>query len=170
VQVATPTGGRKLRYIFGADDRTQTSSITTTYPWRTVGQVNMQGSNGNRYTCSGATVGPRAVLTAGHCVHSGPGGSGWYNVQFSAGRSCSSCNPYGTLQWSWITTYRAWVSGEQLNGSAALCQQLAQPAAALASASGRALQRCPFRRTYCGGSPRRREPLTRGGAAWRKST
>jgi V8-like Glu-specific endopeptidase len=111
VQVVAAAAGRKLRYIFGADDRTQTSSIATAYPFRTVGQVNMQGSGGNRYTCSGATVGPRAVLTAGHCVHSGPGGSGWYNVQFSAGRSCSTCNPYGTLQWSWITTYRAWVSG-----------------------------------------------------------
>jgi V8-like Glu-specific endopeptidase len=90
-----PTTGRKLKYIFGADGRVQTSSLATTYPWRTVGQINMQGSDGNTYTCSGATVGPRAVLTAGHCVHSGPGGSGWYNVQFSAGRSCRTCNPYG---------------------------------------------------------------------------
>lgn len=110
------TSGRRLNYIFSGDGRVQVGS-TTTYPWRTIGQINMQSSTGATYTCSGATVGARAVLTAGHCVHSGPGGAGWYNVQFSAGRSCNTAGatckaPYGTLGWSHITTYQAWTNSK----------------------------------------------------------
>lgn len=108
---AAGTIGRRLNYVFSPDDRTQVGG-TTSYPWRTIGQINMKASDGKKYTCSGATVGTRAVLTAGHCVHSGPGGAGWYDVQFSAGRSCGSCNPYGTLPWSHITTYRAWTNSK----------------------------------------------------------
>jgi V8-like Glu-specific endopeptidase len=104
----TTSTGRRLNYIFSPENRVQVNP-TTAYPWRTIGQLNMQASNGNTYTCSGATVGRRAVLTAGHCVHSGPGGPGWYNVQFSAGRNGAS-NPYGTLSWSHITTYTAWTN------------------------------------------------------------
>lgn len=104
----TKSAGRRLNYIFSPDARTRISG-TTTFPWRTIGQLDMQATNGKDYTCSGATVGSRAILTAGHCVHSGPGGSGWYNVQFSAGRN-GGTNPYGTLPWSHITTYQAWTN------------------------------------------------------------
>jgi hypothetical protein len=47
------------------------------YPYSTIGKVFFIGSDGQDYTCSAAVVitnTRRAVWTAGHCVHAGPGG------------------------------------------------------------------------------------------------
>ncbi len=100
------TATRKLRYVFSPDGRTNIAGSMRNYPWRTIGQIDMVSSTGGRFGCSGATVGARSVLTAGHCVHQGPGGT-WFDVKFSAGRTCttsSACNPYGTLSWSYMTS------------------------------------------------------------------
>ncbi|MHC1743098.1 MAG: serine protease [Syntrophobacteraceae bacterium] len=49
------------------------------YPHNAIGRVFFTGSDGLDYACSGASIGGRAVLTAGHCVHEGNGsGSGWH--------------------------------------------------------------------------------------------
>jgi hypothetical protein len=120
ITVKDPAGGRKLKYIFTPDGRTQVGAMTA-FPWRTIGQIDMTTTTGSTKACSGATIGPRAVLTAGHCVHSGPGTNGaagaWYDVKFSAGRKCATknnitCNPYGTLSWSHMTTYQAWTNSK----------------------------------------------------------
>lgn len=46
-----------------------------TFPWSTVGKIFFTAADGGEYVCSGAVIGPRVVLTAGHCVHDGKNGA-----------------------------------------------------------------------------------------------
>jgi V8-like Glu-specific endopeptidase len=53
---------RSLKYIIGQDDRFEVTDIPQ-WPFTAVGQFLYK--NGS---CSGVMIGPRSVLTAGHCV------------------------------------------------------------------------------------------------------
>ena len=55
-------------------------SASTPYPYKTIGKVFFTDDKGQRYECSAASIGGRAVLTAGHCI----------------------CNEEGTYYTNWI--------------------------------------------------------------------
>ena len=77
----------------GSDSRRRVFN-NTSYPYRTMGQLN----GGRRSGCSGTLVGPQHVLTAAHCLWS-KRRSAWSNVTFRPARegNCESlaCEPYG---------------------------------------------------------------------------
>lgn len=59
------TGNRKLKTVFGIDDRREITSKQS-FPWRAVGLIRYKNDLGN-WACSGSIIGPKAVITAAHC-------------------------------------------------------------------------------------------------------
>jgi V8-like Glu-specific endopeptidase len=92
--------GRRLKYIFSPDARERVTA-TTTFPWRTIGQLDMQATNGVEYTCSGATVGSRAILTADTACTAAQAAQAGSTYSFRRGKP-----------WFHITTYQAWTNSK----------------------------------------------------------
>jgi V8-like Glu-specific endopeptidase len=61
--------------VCGRDDRIRISPATA-YPWRAICQLIITMANGSQSRCTGWFIGPRTVMTAGHCVYSHTAG-GW---------------------------------------------------------------------------------------------
>ncbi|MBI5238694.1 MAG: trypsin-like serine protease [Deltaproteobacteria bacterium] len=81
------------------------TSLYSTYPYSTVGRV-FFSSGGSNYSCSGSSIGNRAVLTAGHCVSNGAGA--WHtNWNFTPAYQNGSA-PYGVWSANWLSTFFAW--------------------------------------------------------------
>ncbi|OLF19292.1 hypothetical protein BU204_02795 [Actinophytocola xanthii] len=98
----------ETRTIFGADDRTRRAA-TTSYPWRAMGSI--LAPNATTSNCSGALIGPRHFLTAGHCIHQGGGGSGqgWYtNRKVAPGQNGINSFPNGLKNHAWYFSVSGW--------------------------------------------------------------
>jgi V8-like Glu-specific endopeptidase len=99
---------------FTSSRATFNSAIDKSYPFRTVGKLFFKDATGAGYMCSASVIKPGVVLTAGHCVHSGSGGTaGWYNsFEFIPGYrkvGATEYRPYGTwTSWAQATTTTDW--------------------------------------------------------------
>ncbi|MFV2085697.1 trypsin-like serine peptidase [Micromonospora sp. LOL_021] len=73
--------------------------------------------NGYDYVCSAATVNSASrllVMTAGHCVHGGSGGTWMQNWTFVP-RYNYGARPYGTWSAKYLTTFTAWANNSNLD-------------------------------------------------------
>ena len=101
-------GSFQIAKIFGADNR-QLRLNTTAYPWRVMGAVLPPGSPLSE--CSGSLIGPRHLLTAGHCIHKGGGGkdSGWFiNRKIAPGQKGIGVFPNGLKNHAWYFSVKGW--------------------------------------------------------------
>jgi glutamyl endopeptidase len=64
-----------LEVVIGADDRVEVGN-TNEYPWRCIASLLMTAADGTNWIGTGWLVGPRILLTAGHCVFMADHG-GW---------------------------------------------------------------------------------------------
>lgn len=80
--------------VIGRDDRIQVNN-TTAYPWRTICSLLITARDGSRWIGTGWLVGPRAVITAGHCVYMHSRGGWARSIEVIPGRN-GSRRPYGS--------------------------------------------------------------------------
>ncbi|MCP3904857.1 MAG: serine protease [Planctomycetes bacterium] len=104
--------------IWGPDDRVRIRG-TTTYPWRTIGYIVTTYPDGARRRCTGALVGPRHVLTAGHCIYQASRGGWGTSVSFSPGQN-GWWRPYGRKWATRLYSFTGWTRRASKNHDMAL--------------------------------------------------
>ena len=62
--------------------RVNSPALESLYPNRPVGKLFFTGNTGGNFVCSASVLRARIVVTAGHCVHRGSGGTGGFHRNF----------------------------------------------------------------------------------------
>jgi V8-like Glu-specific endopeptidase len=96
-------GQLRTNLIFGGDDRVLRLA-TKSYPWRTMGAVLKPGATTSN--CSGALIGPRHFLTAGHCMHKN--GAWLTNRKIAPGQKGIGVFPNGVKNHAWYFSVSGW--------------------------------------------------------------
>jgi glutamyl endopeptidase len=110
IAVAASHGG--LESIIGATDDRIRILDTDLFPWRMICALRMRGASGAGAIGTGWLVGPKTVITAGHCVYSSHFFGGWASsIDVSAGRNGSEY-PYGTVVSQRFSSVDLWVNSE----------------------------------------------------------
>jgi len=98
--------GMVQEVLIGYDDRVQVSQ-TRQYPWRCICALEITAADGTRWIGTGFFVGPRTVLTAGHCVYI-HGRGGWArSIRLVPGANGSEA-PFGALSSGDLRSVRGW--------------------------------------------------------------
>jgi glutamyl endopeptidase len=96
--------------VCGSDERVQISPATDT-PWRWICKLNVTMANGAGGGCTGWFIGPRTVMTAGHCVFS-HGNGGWVRqIEVVPGMAGAS-RPFGSQTSGSFRSVTGWTSSQ----------------------------------------------------------
>ncbi|MFM9587921.1 trypsin-like serine peptidase [Streptomyces scabiei] len=115
-----PTGAPGT--VPSAPARSKTSSIRINES-AAVGKVFFTNpSNGGTYACSASALNSgskQMVVTAGHCVHGGSGGT-WMTNWVYVPRYRSGARPFGTFAAKQMRTFNAWINSSDLRRDVAM--------------------------------------------------
>jgi V8-like Glu-specific endopeptidase len=111
--------------VIGVDERVRVRD-TTADPWRKICCLTITGANGAVARGTAWFVGPRTLLTAGHCVYSTVLFGGWAQEIYVEPARDGAEVPFGTLKSTWFSTLRAWIDDETPDMDVG-CIQLDEP-------------------------------------------
>jgi V8-like Glu-specific endopeptidase len=109
----TEFADEQFERIHGRDDRVRVFG-TTGFPWRTICKLEITAANGRRFGCTGAMIGPRTVLTNGHCVYMHDNGGWARSIRVIPGKNGSS-QPYGAVTSRFYHSVRGWTRDRSSN-------------------------------------------------------
>ncbi|WP_380167773.1 trypsin-like serine peptidase [Jannaschia sp. R86511] len=109
--VAAASFGAARESVLGTDDRVRVED-TAAYPWRVHASLLITAADGSSWVGTGWFIGPRTLVTAGHCVYitgsNVPGRDGWArSIQVMPGRQGSTL-PYGSVTSTSFRSVRGW--------------------------------------------------------------
>lgn len=94
--------------VCGKDDRINIKD-TTKVPWRWNCQLIITMANGGKSRCTGWLIGPRTVMTAGHCVYS-KGNGGWAkSIEVIPGMN-AALKPFGSFKSTGLFSVKGWIN------------------------------------------------------------
>ncbi|MGH1493775.1 MAG: trypsin-like serine peptidase [Acidimicrobiales bacterium] len=99
--------------VHGRDDRVRVSG-TRSYPWRSICHLKITSATGSVHSCSGTLIGPRTVLTNGHCVFMHSRGGWVKKIEVTPGRN-GSTEPFGSATSSHFISTKGWVKDRSYN-------------------------------------------------------
>ncbi len=99
--------------VHGTDDRVRVFN-TTSFPWRTICKLEITAADGSSWGCSGAFLGPRTVLTNGHCVFMHDHGGWVRQVRVIPGMN-GSTKPFGTATSTFYHSVKGWTESHSSN-------------------------------------------------------
>ncbi|WP_394822034.1 trypsin-like serine peptidase [Pendulispora albinea] len=99
---------QQLEVIIGKDDRVQIVN-SNAVPWKRICHLQIESADGGRFLGSGALVGPRTVVTAGHCVYMHTQGGWARSITVTPGRNGSN-NSFGQCKAVGLRSVRGWVN------------------------------------------------------------
>ncbi|MEO1257600.1 MAG: serine protease [Bacteroidota bacterium] len=99
-------GAEFAESVCGADGRIRINA-TARYPWRAICQLIITMANGRRSRCTGWFIGPRTVMTSGHCVYSHSAGGWARQIEVITGMN-AGIRPYGSQVSRSFRSVRGW--------------------------------------------------------------
>jgi V8-like Glu-specific endopeptidase len=102
-----------MEVILGKDDRVQIKNTRTT-PWNKICHLSIQTSTGKRYLGTGFIVGPRTIITAGHCVYFHSQGGWAKEIIVTPGRDGASV-PFKSFKATSFRSVKGWVKNKSRN-------------------------------------------------------
>ncbi|MEM7132649.1 MAG: serine protease [Chloroflexota bacterium] len=106
--------GGALEVLIGKDDREQITGKTNAYPWRCICSLKITANDGSNWIGTGWLVGPRTVLTAGHCVYIHKRGGWARSVEVIPGRDGTK-RPFNSCVSKDLHSVRGWTENRERN-------------------------------------------------------
>lgn len=91
-----------------------TAVTSTSYPWSTQSRMFFNQGSGS-FLCSGTMIDAKTMITAGHCVHEGPGGTWSTNISIAPAWDGDS-DAFGTANGIYMATWSSWVNSGDWGG------------------------------------------------------
>lgn len=99
--------------VCGSDDRVEVTN-TTVVPWRWICKLIITFPNGASGGCTGWFIGPKAVMTAGHCVYSNANGGWARRIEVIPGMR-GAIRPYGSMVGTSFRSVTGWTQNSDPN-------------------------------------------------------
>lgn len=106
-----PKGAITLESVIGLDERTRIIA-TEQAPWRMICALAIEGPWGN-FVGTGWLVGPKTVITAGHCVYEPSQMGGWARKITLTPGADGAEEPFGSIEASRFESTNKWLNGQE---------------------------------------------------------